>query len=94
LRGWTAGLLGWAVGALFIPSPALVLGIWSGASKFFEGLYTLLWYIGPLNQVPGLDFTGNANGPQAGRIALIYWGIAAMLVAAAFFGRGRQLRGT
>jgi hypothetical protein len=86
--------LAWAAGVLFIPSLALALGVWSGTSKFFEGLYTALWYLGPINRAPGLDFTGSANGPQAGRYALLYLGVAATLVAAAFFRRARQLRGT
>jgi hypothetical protein len=94
LAGQSASLLAWAAGVLFIPSLALALGVWSGTSKFFEGLYTALWYVGPLNRVPGFDFTGSANGPQAGRYALLYLGVAATLVAAAFFRRARQLRGT
>jgi hypothetical protein len=94
LAGQTVGLLAWAAGALFIPSLALALGVWSGTSKFFEGLYTALWYVGPLNRAPGFDFTGSTNGPQAGRYALLYLGVAAILVAAAFLRRARQLRGT
>jgi hypothetical protein len=93
LAGQSIGLLAWAAGALFIPSLALALGVWSGTSKFFEGLYVALWYVGPLHQVPGLDFTGSANGPQAGRYALFYLAIAAILVGAAFLRRARQLRG-
>jgi hypothetical protein len=94
LAGQSAGVLAWAAGVLFIPSLALALGVWSGTSKFFEGLYTALWYVGPLNRAPGFDFTGSANGSQAGRYALIYLGVGAILVAAAFFRRARQLRGT
>ncbi|MFZ0963792.1 MAG: hypothetical protein WAO35_23245, partial [Terriglobia bacterium] len=89
-----AGLLAWAAGVLFIPSLALALGVWSGTSKFFEGLYTALWYVGPINRVPGLDFTGSYGGPQAGHYAFLYLGVAAMLVAAAFLRRARQLHGT
>jgi hypothetical protein len=94
LAGQSAALLAWAAGAMFIPSLALALGVWSGASKFFEGLYTALWYVGPLHRVPGLDFTGSANGPHAGRYALLYLCVAAILVGAAFFRRARQLHGT
>jgi hypothetical protein len=94
LAGQSAGLLAWAAGVLFIPSLALALGVWSGTSKFFEGLYTALWYVGPLNRAPGFDFTGSADGSQAGRFAPMYLGVAAILVTAAFFRRARQLRGT
>ena len=38
---WT-GLLAWAVGALFIPSLALALGLWSRNSRFFEAVYTAI----------------------------------------------------
>jgi hypothetical protein len=94
LAGQSAGLFAWAAGVLFIPSLALALGVWSGTSKLFEGLYTALWYVGPLNRAPGFDFTGSANGPEAGRFAFIYLGVAAILVGAAFFRRARQVRGT
>ena len=90
--GQFAGLVAWAAGAVFIPSLALALGVWSGASKFFEAMYTALWYVGPLKQVPGLDFTGSADGPQAFRFALMYLVIAASLATAAFLKRARQLR--
>lgn len=93
LAGQIAGLLAWTVAVLFIPSLALALGVWSGTSKFFEALYTALWYVGPINRVPGLDFTGGANGPQTGRFALTYLGLVAILVAAAFFRRASQLGG-
>src|SRR5690349_3122424 len=50
IAGQITGLLAWAVGALFVPSLALALGVWSGTSRFFEGFYTALWYVGPLNR--------------------------------------------
>lgn len=58
------------------------------------GLYTALWYIGPLNRVPGIDFTGGGGGVRAGPFAVVYLGITAMLLTAGLFGRARQLRGT
>jgi hypothetical protein len=90
--GQLAGLIAWAAGAVFIPSLALALGVWSGASKFFEGVYTVLWYVGPLKQVPGLDFTGSADGPQAFRYTLMYLAADAFLLVAALLKRARQLR--
>lgn len=66
IDGDTIGLLALLSGALFIPSLALASGIWSGTSKLFEILYMVIWYLGPLNKVPGLDFIGShSNGyPQ------------------------------
>ena len=56
LSGESVGMLAFLSGALFIPSLALALGVWSGSSKPFEIVYVSLWYLGPLNKVPGLDF--------------------------------------
>ena len=44
---------------------ALALGAWSGASKPFEALYTVLWYIGPLQPTAALDFMGASDGGVA-----------------------------
>jgi hypothetical protein len=86
--GDTIGLLALLSGAFFIPSLALASGVWSGTSKLFEILYMVIWYLGPLNKVPGLDFIGShSNGyPQF----FIPFSIA--LIAFAVFGRARQLR--
>src|SRR5206468_123877 len=50
-----AGLAAWSSGALFIPAFALAAGTWTGGGKLFEGLYTFLWYAGPLQHVPLFD---------------------------------------
>ncbi len=93
MSGQATALLAWTAGALFVPSLALASGVWTGTSRFFEGLYTALWYVGPLNRVPGLDFTGAASGARTARFAWMYLVIAAGLLAAAFARRARQLRG-
>jgi hypothetical protein len=43
---------------------ALALGTFSGTGKPFEGLLPAIWYVGPMNHTPGLDFTGTASGPH------------------------------
>jgi len=86
------GVLGWFAGALFIPSLALALGVWAKSSRPFEALFTALWYSGPLNRVPGLDFTGGANGRHTVEYACVYVLLTAALLAAAFWRRGWQLR--
>jgi ABC-type transport system involved in multi-copper enzyme maturation permease subunit len=88
IGGDTVGLLAFLSGALFIPSLALALGVWSGSSKPFEIVYVSLWYLGPLNKVPGLDFIGaQTNGRPEFFIPL-----SMALIAFAFWGRARQLR--
>ncbi|MBK7319532.1 MAG: ABC transporter permease subunit [Anaerolineales bacterium] len=88
MDGDTVGLLALLSGAIFIPSLALASGVWSGTSKLFEILYMVIWYIGPLNKVPELDYIGShSNGrPEF----FIPFSIA--LIAFAIFGRARQLR--
>jgi ABC-type transport system involved in multi-copper enzyme maturation permease subunit len=87
-NGNLAGLLAFLSAALFIPSLALALGVWSGSSKPFEIVYVSLWYLGPLNKVPGLDFIGaQTNGRPEFFVPL-----SLALIVFAFLGRARQLR--
>jgi hypothetical protein len=88
IEGDMAGLLAFFSGALFIPSLALATGVWSGTSKLFEILYMVTWYLGPLNNVPGLDYIGaKSDGhPQ------FFIPLSIALIAFAVFGRTRQLR--
>jgi hypothetical protein len=87
-----AGLLGWCAGAFFIPTLALTLGVWTASSRPFEGLFTGLWYMGPLNRIPGFDFTGGANGPNTVKCACLYLVLTSVLLASALLGRRWQLR--
>ncbi|MGB0050080.1 MAG: hypothetical protein WBP70_21715, partial [Terriglobales bacterium] len=77
-------LVAWFAGALFIPSFALALGVWSGTSKPFEAIYTVWWYLGPLNHAPGFDFIGSASATSW---PVSYIVLSAVLVSAAYFGR-------
>jgi len=86
-RDWHAAA-SWLAGALFIPSLALALGAWSGSSKFFEALYTTWWYLGPLHQLPRLDFVGVS--PASSSLGL-YLALAAGLLFASCLGRRRQV---
>jgi hypothetical protein len=84
----SANLPAFLSGALFIPSLALALGVWSGTSKPFEIVYITLWYLGPLNKTPGLDFIGaQTNGRPE-----FYIPFSLALIVFAFLGRSRQLR--
>jgi len=87
-----AGLFAWSAGALFLPALALALGTFSGTGKPFEGLLTAIWYVGPMNHTPGIDFTGAASGAHTASYALIYIALAAALLVSAYAIRSRQLR--
>ena len=78
------GVAAWAAGALFIPTLALSLGVWSGSSKPFEALYTVWWYVGPAHYTPGLDFMGLTRQSANTTIYLV---ATIVLLAAAYWGR-------
>jgi ABC-type transport system involved in multi-copper enzyme maturation permease subunit len=93
LAGDMTSLLAWAVAALFIPSLALVLAVWSGNGKLFEVVYILLWWFGPLNQlVPQLDFMGVSESAGAAGMPLVYLAATLVLLGGAIVGRRRQIQ--
>ena len=92
MAGEKGAFIGWLAGAAFLPSMAMVLGVWSGSGKAFEAILTVLWYIGPMNHTPGIDYTGASNGPLVIRYAIIYLLLSAGFLVMAFLARARQLR--
>ncbi len=90
VKGDLAGAGAWLVGALFIPTFALALGVWSGTSKLFEILYLVIWYIGPMNHVPAMDYLGSTPAGLAQGMPLVYLAVTALLAAAAVAGRRRR----
>jgi len=92
LAGEWVTLLAWTVGALFIPTLALALGVWSGSSKPFEAAYVAWWYIGPMNQTSALDFMGASNGSVAAGMPWYYLALTVILLGLAVAGRRRQLQ--
>ena len=88
IGGDWSGFTAWLAGALFIPTFALALGVWSGSSRLFEALYTLWWYVGPMNHIPGLDFTGMARSPFGTPFYLL---ATIALLIAAYTGRRAKL---
>lgn len=81
----------WSVGALFIPSLALALGAWSNSSKLFEVVYTLMWYLGPANELVPLDFIGVTQAAIEMGLPIVYFVITLVLLGLAVAGRYRQL---
>ncbi len=81
----------WAVGALFIPTLALALGVWSGSSKLFEIVFLIFWYLGPMQRVAALDYLGAVPQAVTAGVPLIYLIATGLLMAAAVAGRKRQL---
>jgi hypothetical protein len=87
LQGQAGVLLPWVMGALFIPSLAYALGSWTGSSKAFEVIYVILWYLGPMNHVPGLDFIGTTDSADPIMLPGLYLLVSLLLFAAGFGGR-------
>jgi hypothetical protein len=92
LVGETARVLTWFVGALFVPALALALGVWVGTSRAFEAVYLFLWYLGPMEGVPALDYVGVTAEALAMRIPLYFLALTACLLGLAVIGRRRQIR--
>jgi hypothetical protein len=91
MAGDGMGLAAWAAGAVFVPSLALALGVWTGSGKFFEALYTMIWYLGPMNHLPQLDYIGGVPTPLRAQITVGFLVTTAALLAVSFVGRKRQL---
>ena len=84
-----AGIEKVTVGAIFLASLALGLGAASGSSKLFEAVYTVLWYIGPLNRTPALDYTQIAG---AGDRSATWLATSGCLLLVALAARAVKLR--
>ncbi len=82
------GVMAWIASVIFVPSLALALGIWSGSSKSFEAIYTLWWYIGPVNHLPGADFIGVT---AQSRSPMFYLAASGFLLTVAYVGRRRKI---
>ena len=89
LSGDFAAMISLLAGAIFIPSLALALGIWSGISKVFEIVYLTIWYMGPVSlTILPLDFI-NTSG-TANPVTFILFSL--LLGTFAAFGRAEQLK--
>ncbi len=91
LSGEWSSLAALLVAAAFIPSMALALGTWSRSAKLFEVVYLMLWYGGPLNQVPALDFVGVTQPGSGTGPIVVFLFLAVGLAVLAWLGRLRQL---
>jgi hypothetical protein len=87
--GEMRSLLSIFAGALFIPSLALMFGVWTGSSKTFEIIYVLVWYGGPLNKLLPLDYIGIYTNDYWQNYILL----SIILILLAVVGRIRQMQG-
>ena len=81
LAGDAAGIIACIALALSISALALALGTTSGASRPFEALFLILWYLGPVQHAPGIDFaTGLLTAPLAESVVCSIVAVAALSV--------------
>jgi hypothetical protein len=89
-------LVPWVLSVGFIPTLGLTLGVCSRSSKLFEGIYPILWYLGPFNpqnQLAVLDYLGVHAGAPVHTAPLWAAGLILLLLFLAFAGRRRQMTG-
>lgn len=102
LEGDIQSIAYWISAALLIPSLALAAGVLTGTNRTFEVLYMIIWYLGPFNKVPLLDFLGTESAAGTSRITeqaiyswvpgLMYIIISLGLLSAAYLTRSRLTR--
>jgi hypothetical protein len=91
ITGEWESLFGWCVGMMFIPSLALTCGVWTGSAKLFEILYLIVWYIGPMNKLPWLDYLSSSPRSLETGMPVAFLFITLILIALGVGGRIRQL---
>ncbi|MFX0094977.1 MAG: hypothetical protein ACFFBD_24795 [Candidatus Hodarchaeota archaeon] len=85
-------LLSFVVGAAFISSLALFLGIYTRNNMVFEGLYCFLWYIGPFEKIDIFDFMGTSQSVLDLGIWSIFLILSVIFFILGYFGRKRQIQ--
>ena len=92
VTGQSTALLALSAGVVFIPALALALGVWSRSSKLFEVVYLVLWYVGPMNGTPQLDYLGATDAAFANGMPLVYGLLTLLLLGFALLGSRWRLR--
>ena len=85
-------LFAWVAGALFIPTLALMLGVWTNTRRMFELIYLLCWYMA-FNGIAALDFIGTTQGALDRGNPWVFLGLALGFLVLSLAGRWRQLGG-
>jgi hypothetical protein len=92
ITGSEQNLYALAIGALFVPSLALALGVWTNGSRTFEVVYLLLWYMSIQSGATVFDYRGATAEAVSSSIPLYYIIITIILIILAVLGRHKQMR--
>ncbi len=76
ISGNQTGSFSWLMAIFFIPFFATCCGVWSKTPRLFEGIYIVLWYIGPINGLLYFDFMGVVNGSAEKGMPIVFGVIA------------------
>lgn len=87
--GETTLLVGLAAGAVFPPSLAVALGVWTHSSRLFEVAYLLVWYLGPINGARPANFLATTTETSV-VVPLAFAAVSGLLVGAALLRRVRE----
>ncbi len=88
--GVTTTTLAAVAGAVvFPPGLAVAFGLLGGSSRPFEFVYLVVWYAGPLNRVPTLDFAGVSEAAAAANTPLLFAALGLVGLAVAVAARFR-----
>lgn len=91
LEGDVEHFMYWVSAVILIPSISLASGVLTKTNRTFEVLYMIIWYLGPFNKTPYLDFLGTspAEGSPYWVINSIYTAISICLCIVAYMSRKR-----
>jgi ABC-type transport system involved in multi-copper enzyme maturation permease subunit len=92
MAGEIKGVLACLVGAMFIPTLAFTLGIWTRTSKTFEVVFLTIMFVGLLNNVKAFDFIGVLDDSIASGVPIVYLVITIILALIGLYGRKRQIK--
>ncbi|WP_242220474.1 ABC transporter permease [Bacillus cereus group sp. BfR-BA-01380] len=92
VSGEIVEFLAWIVGAMFIPTFALVLGVWTGTKKSFEALFMTLMFVGILNKQKYVDFMGIVEGSIDLGMPIVFLVITFVLMIFSIYGRRKQIQ--
>ena len=84
------GVMALLAGAMAMPAFAMACGTLTGTSKLFEALAVVLWYTGPMQKEPLLDFVGASPATLHGNTPEYLFLTAAACMAVTYVARQRS----
>lgn len=93
ITGNPAQVLALVAGSAFVSALALALGVATNGTRAFQIIYPILCYVGLSGRFIWLDYKGINSDTAAAGVPLLYFLLAAVLLALAAKGRAMQVRG-